>query len=233
MNRIHPSATIGPGVELGEGNTVGANVVLQGPLWIGDDNWIGSGAAIGGPPEIRGVVHGAAWEVVPDSPGIVIGSRNVMREQVLVHQGSVHATTIGDDCFIMNKVYVAHDGRIADRATLSAAVSLAGHVVVGAGANLGMGAVVHQRRIVGGLAMVGMGAVVTRDVPPFALAYGSPCRVHRANVVGMSRAGITSEAIDEVRRAYSTGDAVDVSLLDGTALRIVVDFDEARASSSL
>jgi UDP-N-acetylglucosamine acyltransferase len=73
-----------------------------------------------------------------------------------------------------------------------------------------MGAIVHQRRVIGGLAMIGMGAVVTRDVPPAALAYGNPCRVHGANRVGMERAGVPVEEIAAVQLAYSVGDVPHV-----------------------
>ena len=52
-------------------------------------------------------------------------------------------------------------------------VLLGGRVVVGDRANLGLGTVVHQRRVVGPDVMVGMGSVVTRDVPPCAKAFGT------------------------------------------------------------
>ena len=46
------------------------------------------------------------------------------------------------------------------------------------GASLGAGAILLPGVTVGRFAMVGAGALVTRDVPDFALAYGSPARVH-------------------------------------------------------
>jgi UDP-N-acetylglucosamine acyltransferase len=206
MNVIHPSAVIGDGVVLGDGNTVGPNVVLLGPLAIGDDNWFGAGVTIGTPPEVRGVPHTAAWaEESPDAPGIRIGSRNVFREYTLVHQGWHETTRIGDDCFIMNKVYIAHDSAIGDRVTLASTVTMGGHVRVGDGANIGLGTVVHQRRIVGAGAMVGMGSVVTHDVPPFAKVYGNPARMHGANTIGMERSGIGEAEIQALAAAYGEG----------------------------
>jgi UDP-N-acetylglucosamine acyltransferase len=73
-------------------------------------------------------------------------------------------------------------------------VLLAGHVRVGNAANLGLGASVHQGRYVGAGVMLGMSSVVTRDIPPFAKAYGSPARVVGANVVGMRRGGIAGHS---------------------------------------
>lgn len=207
MNRVHPSAVLGDGVVLGDGNVVGPHAVLLGPLEIGDGNWIGPGVVLGTPPEVRGVEHTAGWERPGTGPGLRIGDRNILREQTLVHQGWREATVIGDDCFLMNKVYVAHDTRIGDGSTLSSTVTMGGHVQVGFGATLGMGAVVHQRTVIGPCAMVGMGAVVTRDVLPFALSYGSPATLRGVNRVGMSRQGLDDETVEWLEAAYRTGAA--------------------------
>jgi UDP-N-acetylglucosamine acyltransferase len=122
----------------------------------------------------------------------------------------------------MNGVYVAHDSALGDGVTLAAGVRLAGHVSVGAGTNVGMGAVVHQRRRIGFGAMIGMGAVVTRDIPPCALAYGSPARVHGANRVGMARAGIGEPVIDAWEGALRDAGSYDrlvAEVTDVDALR--------------
>jgi UDP-N-acetylglucosamine acyltransferase len=157
---------------------------------------------IGSPAEVRGIDHGGCDGGV--GTGIRIGSRTVIREHVTIHQGHYARTRIGDDCYIMNRVYIGHDGEIADRVTMASAVTLGGHVHVGAGANLGMGAIVHQRRVVGPSTMIGMGAVVTRDVPPFAKSYGNPGRVRGANRVGMQRQDIDEATIDLLDAAYAT-----------------------------
>ncbi len=46
------------------------------------------------------------------------------------------------------------------------------------GASLGAGAILLPGIVVGRFAMVGAGALVTREVPDFAIVYGSPARVH-------------------------------------------------------
>ncbi len=209
MNDIHPTAVISGDVEIGEGNHIGAFAVVTGPVSIGDGNWIGAGVVIGAPPEIRSFVHPRRGGAADVSGGVAIGSRNVIREYAQIHQGHKGTTTIGDDGFIMNQVYVAHDGRIGDRVTLASSVLLAGHVTVGDGANLGMGATVHQFTAVGAGAMVGMGSVVTRDVPPFALAYGSPARIRGANRVGLQRAGVAESAVEACDSSYTSGEPFD------------------------
>lgn len=200
-NRIHPTAILGPGVELGEDNIIGPFVVLIGAT-IGDRNWVGPHVVIGTPPEIRGHPHPSSWEDDHEGHGVRIGNRNTLREYTTVHAGSAAPTTVGDDCFLMNKVYIGHDGRIADAITMASGVTLGGHVGVGTGANLGLGATVHQRRQIGAGAMVGMGGVVTRDLPPFAMAYGNPARIRGANRVGMERNGLEQADVDALHETY-------------------------------
>ncbi|HEV7193332.1 MAG TPA: UDP-N-acetylglucosamine acyltransferase [Jatrophihabitantaceae bacterium] len=221
MNHIHPTAVVGDGVQLGDGNVIGPFAVLLGPLRLGSRNWIGPHVVIGTPAEIRGIDHGAAGTDLPPAPdadpvgtGITIGDDNVLREYTTVHQGHYGRTVLGSNCYIMNKVYIGHDNVIGDAVTMASSATLGGHVHVDDGANLGMGAIVHQRRVIGATAMVGMGSVVTRDIAPYALAYGNPCRVHRANTVGMTRAGIAAETVARVDAAYRTG---DIARIDGDA----------------
>ena len=57
MSGVHPSAFVGPGVELGVGVTVGPFTAITGPCRIGDEVWIGPHASIGTPSEIRGGPH--------------------------------------------------------------------------------------------------------------------------------------------------------------------------------
>lgn len=204
-NDVHETAVVPTGVVLGARNVVGPYVVLLPPLVVGDDNWFGPGTTVGAPAEIRDTHHGSAWAGEAVGTGVRIGCRNVFREHVSIHQGHYDITVVGDDCYVMNRAYVGHDGHVGDGVTLAAGVSCGGHVHLGAGANLGMNAVVHQHRVVGNGAMVGMGSVVTRDVPPYAKAYGNPCRVVSANVVGLGRAGVPDDEAEGVRAAYESG----------------------------
>lgn len=201
MNSIHPTALLLGDVRLGSGNTIGPFAVITGPVVLGDDNWIGAGAIIGAPPEVRSFDHPRTDDDVAGN-GVTIGHRNVIREHAQIHHGWRGRTTLGDDGFIMNQVYVAHDCVLGDRVTLASSVLLAGHVELDDDANLGLGTSVHQRTRVGRGAMVGMGSVVTRDVPPYAKAYGNPARVQGANVVGMQRSGLDRSGIDALDAAY-------------------------------
>lgn len=203
MNQVHPTAIIGPHVSLGTGNIIGAYAVIGGSVTLGDDNWIGAGTKIGCPPEVRMHSHEADWIGSDTGPGVLIGSGNVLREDVQIHGGWKTRTLLGNGLFIMNRAYVAHDCRLENDVTLASGVALGGHVAIGQSANLGLGTTVHQRRVIGALAMVGMSAVITHDIPPFVKAYGNPCRPAGLNTVGLNRAGISLQTIAKLTDALA------------------------------
>jgi UDP-N-acetylglucosamine acyltransferase len=226
MNQIHPTAVIGSDVKIGTGNTVGPYAVILGNTEIGDDNWIGPHVVIGSPAQIRGGEHPTLWDGISNRAGVQIGSRNVIREFSTVHAGSVVTTCVGDDCYIMTKAHVPHDCVIGNGVTLSNSVDLGGHIVILDGANVGLGSVVHQRLVIGERAMVGMGSVVTKNIPPYATAFGNPAVVRSANKVGMDRAGLSPKLIDDVAAALTTGDMERLSVLVPEKM---ADFDQAIA----
>ena len=211
MNSIHPTAVVGKRVRLGTGNTIGPYAVIGGDAVIGDGNWIGAGVKIGCPPEVRGFPHDGDWIDAPAGAGVSIGDRNILREEVQVHGGWQERTRLGDDVFVMNRAYVAHDGEIGDGTTLASGVALGGHVRVGRNANLGLNASVHQRRVIGALAMVGMGSVVTRDVPPFSKSFGNPCVLRGVNAVGLSRAGVPDAAVERLVSRFDATGTIDAA----------------------
>ena len=200
-NTIHPAAVVASDVSLGRANRVGAFAIIEGRVELGDRNWIGAHAVVGATPEVRAVDHFA--RDVSRGTGVRIGNGNVIREAAQVHAGWIGGTVVGDDCFIMNQAYLAHDVELGSRVTIASSVLLAGHVRVGDAANIGLGAVVHQRRVIGGGAMIGMGAVVTHDIPPFAKVYGNPARVRGVNRVAMERSGVSGDLVAELERQYA------------------------------
>lgn len=208
-NVIHPTAVVGARVRMGSGNYVGPGAVLAGDLELGDDNWIGAGVVLGALPEVRGFPHTPGWLDEDEGAGTRVGSRNVFREGSQLHRGWHGATVLGDDAFIMNQVYLAHDCQIGDVVTMASSVAVGGHCVIADRANLGLGAVVHQRTSIGRGSMVGMGAVVTHDVLAFTKTYGNPARPHGINTVGMARAGIPGDVIERAVAAFDAGTLAD------------------------
>jgi UDP-N-acetylglucosamine acyltransferase len=203
-NRIHPTAIIGPGVELGTGNVIGPYAVILGPCRIGDGNWIAPQVSFGGPPEYRGGDHPVAWDEELAPYGVEIGDRNVIREFVTINGGLGATTTVGNDCYIMSGSYVAHDCVLEDGVSITSGVRLGGHCRIWTRANLGLGAVVHQRTQIGPAAMIGMQSMVRRDVGAFTMTYGVPAREVGINAVGLQRWGCDEETIAALE-AYLAG----------------------------
>jgi UDP-N-acetylglucosamine acyltransferase len=204
--RISPLAFVGDGVELGERVSIGPGAVLLGPCVVEDDVWIGPGAQLGAPPEMTDQVQNAAWAGELAHAGVRIGRGAVIRECVVIHQGSYRPTSVGAGSWLLNRVYLAHDVLLGDDSTVSAGVSVGGHCVIGARVNIGMNASVHQRTFIGAGCMVGMGTPLARDLPPYVKAYGSPARIHGVNAVGMQRQGVDETQIAALQEAYASGD---------------------------
>jgi UDP-N-acetylglucosamine acyltransferase len=133
-----------------------------------------------------------------------IGSGNTFFEYTTAHRasGKGNATVIGDDNFIMAYVHIAHNCRVGNGCVITNGVQLGGHVEVGDCANIGGLTGIHQFCRIGTLAMVGAHSYVNKDIPPYMLAAGSPCRVRGLNSVGLRRAGVSETAQLLLRRAY-------------------------------
>jgi UDP-N-acetylglucosamine acyltransferase len=135
-----------------------------------------------------------------------IGSGNTFFEYTTVHRasGEGNSTTIGDDNFIMAYVHIAHNCRIGSGCVITNGVQLAGHGELGDRANIGGLAGIHQFCRIGTLAMVGACSYVNKDIPPYMLAAGNPCRVRGLNSVGLRRAGGGEPALALLRQTYRT-----------------------------
>jgi UDP-N-acetylglucosamine acyltransferase len=93
---------------------------------------------------------------------------------------------------------VSHDAVIGSGIIIACAVQFAGHLTVGDGAHLGMGAIVHQRVSISRGVMAGMGSVAVRDVPDWGVGVPEPGAVRGVNRVGLSRAGSPTTEINDM-----------------------------------
>jgi len=199
-NYIHHSALVDPEVEMGVGNYIGPNTVILSPCIVGNYNWI-SGASIGLPAEHR--AHPPAEDPsFLQGYGVVIGDHCVIREFATINSGIDSDTVISNDCYLMTKSHVAHDVFIGHRVTLACGVQIAGRAVINEGTNLGLGAVIHQRKIIGKHVMVGMQAAVTKDLPDYCMAYGVPAKVVGVNRRKMEALMIAGEEIEDLEKLY-------------------------------
>ena len=101
---------------------------------------------------------------------VVIGDRVTVKCGVSLYDGVV----LEDDVFVGPDVSFSNDPRPRSGQRRETHP----RTVVRTGASLGAGVVLRPGVTVGRSAMVGAGSLVTRDVPDFALVYGSPARVH-------------------------------------------------------
>jgi carbonic anhydrase/acetyltransferase-like protein (isoleucine patch superfamily) len=86
-------------------------------------------------------------------------------------------TEIYPHAHVDNLVHVGHSVRIHQNATIVAGSVLGGWAEIGEGAKI-VSAKIRDSCKVGEDALVGWGAVVVKDVPPGAIVYGNPARIH-------------------------------------------------------
>ena len=155
---IHPRAIV-ESDQIGAGTRIWANAhVMKGAI-IGRDCNIGDGAFIEG--------------------GAHIGDNVTVKNLCLIWDG----VRIANNAFIGPNVAFTNDAwprsprmelvhpRYADKAKWLVPTT------VNEGAAIGAGAIIRCGITIGEFSTVGIGAVVTRDVPAYALVYGSPARV--------------------------------------------------------
>jgi UDP-N-acetylglucosamine acyltransferase len=193
---VGPLAVIGPDVVVGAGTSVGARATVEGPTRLGARCRVGVGAVLGCAPQDRRF-DGATGAVE-------IGDDTVLREYVTVHRATVPGgtTRVGAEGYLMAYVHVAHDCVLGDQVTIANAVQLAGHVRIDDGATIGGLTPVHQFVRIGTLAFVGGGSRVPQDIPPYARAAGNPLKFYGVNTVGLRRAGAADERLRNLQRAF-------------------------------
>ncbi len=194
---IGPYAFVGKDVRVGARTSVGPHAVLSGHTTIGEDNRIFHHASVGAEPQDF-KFHGEESE-------LIVGDRNQIREFATLHLGTESGgmvTRVGSDNMLMNYTHVAHDCTVGDRNVLANGVQLGGHVTLQDWIVVGALTGVHQFVRIGESAMIGAGSMVSMDVVPFCNATGDRATLRGLNVVGFKRRGIASEAAAAVKRAY-------------------------------
>ncbi len=169
--------SIGPGVEMGEGNRVHM------------------GAIIGHEPQDR--AYGGHLTRTR------IGNQNEIREYVTIHRATKEGTetVLGDKNLLMALSHVAHNCHIGNQVILANGALLAGHVHVDDQAFLSGAVLVHQFVRVGRLSLMRGGARTSRDVPPFCIIDGTHT-VRTLNRVGLRRAGYTPDEIMNLKKTF-------------------------------
>lgn len=157
--KIHPTALVEEGVEIGDETSIWDNVHIRGPSRIGRSCIIGGKSYI--------------------AYGVDVGDFVKINSFVYIPTG----VTIGDGCMISAGTIFTND--VTPRATDPKITRLQDSgpqettqdTVLGKGVTIGAGSRIAGGIRIGDFAMIGMGAVVTKDVGAFQLVYGNPARV--------------------------------------------------------
>lgn len=142
--------------------SVGAMFRHLETISIGNGVFIGEAAMIQGHANGEAIIEDRAWI----GPQVYLDARDVVIERsAAIAPGA--------------KVLCSEHAGLPSALPVNATTNVISRVRIGAGADIGVGAIVLPGCNVGEGAIVGAGAVVTVDVPPGAIVAGVPARVLR------------------------------------------------------
>jgi UDP-N-acetylglucosamine acyltransferase len=194
---LGPYAIVEEGAEVGDHCRIGAHAVIGSSVRMGEDNWIGAGAVLGGDPQ------DLRFDTIQTSY-LQIGSGNRIREHCTIHRSAVPGgrTEVGNENYLMVGSHLGHDVRMGDKTILANGVLVGGHATIEDGVFLGGGTLVHQSVKVGRLSISQGNTSLSKNLPPFLMASGLNAVVG-LNVVGLKRAGFSSQQRSEIKEAFS------------------------------
>lgn len=214
MANLHPTALVDHRAELADDVSIGAYAIIKGPVQIGPGTIIHEHVHVQGKTLIgeKCEIGPAAYVGLPpqhlrgdrEIGQLVIGNHVTIRETATVHRaihgGIENATRVGDHCFLMGGVHIAHDCALGDHVVLANGVLLGGHCQIAERSFLGGGCTLHQFVRVGRLSIIGGNERVVQEVLPFAAVADGGLRGY--NAVGCRRAGMSRASIHAIRAAY-------------------------------
>jgi len=139
---IHPTAIVSSTAELGEGVKIGPYCVVEGHSVIGAGTTLRAFVSVCDFVSIGENCRLFEYTVVGGEPQdhgykgekslVRVGNNNVIRENVTINRatGEGNETVIGDSCFIMDGVHLAHNVRLGNHVTIANKVGVSGHVTI-------------------------------------------------------------------------------------------------------
>jgi UDP-2-acetamido-3-amino-2,3-dideoxy-glucuronate N-acetyltransferase len=150
--KIHPSAIVDDGAQVGAGTKIWHFCHVMGSARIGEKCVLGQNVYVG--------------------PNVTIGNNVHIQNNVSVYEG----VTLEDDVFCGPSMVFTNV--LGPRSAFPVAgPGQFSPTLVKRGASLGANCTIVCGNTIGGSALVGAGAVVTRDVPDFALVAGVPAAI--------------------------------------------------------
>ncbi len=236
---IHPTAVVDPGAEIDSNVEIGPFTVIASDVQIHSGAIIGSHVTIDRYTTVGSDCHifqHAAIGAVPqdlkfkgEKSTVKIGRGTTIREFVTIHRGTELGggiTEIGEENFLMAYTHVAHDCFTGRKVIFANASALAGHIRVGDCAILGAFVAVHQFVRIGDHAYVGGMTGVTKDIPPYVLASGTPrARLYGLNAVGLKRHDFSKETMLALKKTYRILFRLGLTLNEGIE-RVTAEVDQ-------
>jgi len=146
---IHPTAEINSNADIGDGTQIWNLAQVREKSKIGNHCRIGKNVYI--------------------DYDVEIGDRVKIQNNVSVY----HGVRIGDDVFLGPHCCFTND--LYPRAPIG--MFEIGKTFIEDGVSIGANATIICGHKIGKYAMIGAGSVVTKDIPPYALAYGNPAKI--------------------------------------------------------
>ena len=211
---IHQTAIVSKKAIIGKNVEVGPFSIIEAGVKIDDGCKIGSGVTLAEGTILSKnvtVFNGAVLGTVPqdlkfsgEKTTLEIGENTVIREYAFLNRGTKDKlkTVVGNNCFIMAFVHIAHDCFVGDGCIIANGAQLAGHCSVDHSTILSGHVLVHQFTQIGSYCMVEGGAKIKRDVPPYLMIAGEPARYSGLNKIGLKRRGFSDEDIQRISDAY-------------------------------
>ena len=208
---VGPYAVIGPRVTVGARCQIAGHAVLERNVKLGVGVKVGYGTVIGNEPQDLKYRGEDTW--------VEVGDATVIREYCTINRGTTATgkTSVGQRCFLMSYVHVAHDCVVGSDVIIANAVQMAGHVTVDDRAVISGLVPIHQFVRIGTFAFVGGGSRVNQDVPPYTKAVGNPVHLYGLNSVGLQRAGFAPDVKLALKRAYRLLFNSDMTVSQGIA----------------
>lgn len=197
--KIDAYAIIEDNVVIGDNTKISSHAVIKEYTMLGKNNIVHSHAVLGNLPQ------DISFDRVKRSY-LVIGDNNEFREFSNVHRSAKEEgkTFVGNNCYIMATGHIAHDCEVSDNVIICNGSLVAGHVHLGKNVFISGNCVIHQFCSIGSYAMISGMTAVGRDILPYSLtSHGGEAVVYKINIVGLRRAGFSSDDIKEAEYAHN------------------------------
>ncbi len=193
---VGPFTIIEEDVKIGEGTVIGSSALIAAGTRIGKNCRIFHGAVLGSIPQ--------DLKFAGEKTTLEIGDNTTIREFATLNRGTAEnlKTVIGNSCLLMAYSHVAHDCVLGNHVVIANSVNMAGHVIIDDYTGIGGISPIHQFVRIGKHCFIGGGSHVSKDVPPYVLAMGTPFRYAGLNRVGLTRRGFPEETLETIKKAY-------------------------------